>query len=86
MKLISKGEKNRAIRKTIMNAKSSRSHTILKITIEAYDTDQGKDVFSVVIFLNFLESKNKLVWSGWFWENKQKWDHGLKSFKRIKKN
>jgi len=41
IKLISKGEKNRAIRKTLMNAKSSRSHTILKITIEAYDTGEG---------------------------------------------
>ena len=61
IKLISKGEKNRAIRKTIMNAKSSRSHTILKIIIEAYDTNEGKDVFSVFNFFYTLESKNKLV-------------------------
>ena len=40
LKLIQRGEKNRNIRQTVMNTKSSRSHTIFQIIIEASKADE----------------------------------------------
>jgi Kinesin motor domain len=41
MALIRRGEKNRKVRKTSMNTKSSRSHTIFQLAIEAEDKAKG---------------------------------------------
>ena len=45
-----RGEKNRSIRSTSMNAKSSRSHTIFQLIVETLDTtkDKGAGVIKVI--------------------------------------
>jgi hypothetical protein len=48
LQLMTRGEKNRIIRNTSMNAKSSRSHTIFQILLESAHADP-KGIFKVAI-------------------------------------
>jgi len=49
--LMRRGEKNRITRPTLMNAKSSRSHTIFQILIESAKADKNGNLQVFVLFL-----------------------------------
>ncbi|EFN84609.1 Centromeric protein E [Harpegnathos saltator] len=53
--LMSKGNKNRRIGETNMNERSSRSHTIFRITIESREADAGSDGAIQVSQLNMVD-------------------------------
>ncbi|XP_032664688.1 kinesin-related protein 4 [Odontomachus brunneus] len=55
LSLMSKGNKNRRIGETNMNERSSRSHTIFRITIESREADSGSNGAIQVSQLNMVD-------------------------------
>lgn len=58
LELMQRGERNRIVRQTSMNVKSSRSHTLFQILVE--EVFPAKKSFRV-IFTNNLENENQLM-------------------------
>jgi len=54
-----RGEKNRSIRSTSMNAKSSRSHTIFQLIVETLDTTKDKGAGVIKVITQNLEHNRK---------------------------
>jgi len=65
-----------------MNTKSSRSHTIFQILLESVHPD-SKGMFKV-FSLDKAESKAEFMRFGRFIKDKQKRNHGIRSFSRAK--
>ncbi|KAL2711624.1 kinesin-related protein 4 [Vespula squamosa] len=55
LSIMKKGNKSRRIEETDMNERSSRSHTIFRITIESRETDAGSDGAIQVSQLNLVD-------------------------------
>lgn len=55
LSIMKKGNKSRRIEETDMNERSSRSHTIFRITIESRETDTGSDGAIQVSQLNLVD-------------------------------
>lgn len=68
-----KGEKNRTVRQTHMNVKSSRSHTIFQLLIE--EVFPSKKSYRVSHWSN-LAYETQFVWFGRIWENQQELKNG----------
>jgi hypothetical protein len=61
LELMKRGEKNRFIRQTSMNAKSSRSHTIFQILLESTHPD-AKGYFRVQSSLPRKRASTSATW------------------------
>lgn len=60
LNLMRQGEKNRFIRETSMNAKSSRSHTIFQVLVEATKSDANGNYTKARLNLCDLAGSEKI--------------------------
>lgn len=71
--LMKKGERNRTVRQTSMNVKSSRSHTIFQFVVEEVFQDKSYRVRSQ---LNNVEDKTQFVRLGRLLKDQQSGGNG----------